>query len=334
MIISECRREKRKNRITNMIFTQTTANHGFLFFHLFLMFCFLLGCSLGQKQDPSVFVDQLYGASNSGDIEKVKDLLEKGADPNLPNFIGGTPLVQAATNGHKEVCELLILKGANVNYSESIGGYTALLWAASNGHQSVCELLISKGADVNTTNNDGYTALHWAALKGYYAICKLLIENGAKLNVQTKEYGWTPLICAAIDGHTDVCKLLVENGADVSIKDNKGDTALGAAIEGSHSETIKYLRTRKSSSSQSSADSNIVSFTPGVTMENYKRLKTGMTYKQAVEILGEEGEEISSSDLGDIRTVMYMWKGYSLGANMNAMFQNDRLQTKAQFGLK
>jgi hypothetical protein len=72
-----------------------------------------------------------------------------------------------------------------------------------------------------------------------------------------------------------------------------------------------------------------------VTLENYLKIQTGMTYSQVVEILGEPGEELSRSSFGDITTVMYSWKGKgSLGANMNAMFQNDRLISKAQFGLR
>lgn len=71
-----------------------------------------------------------------------------------------------------------------------------------------------------------------------------------------------------------------------------------------------------------------------VTKAQYDALSDGMTYSEAVRVLGCEGEEMSSSSLGNIKTVMLMWEGRGLGANMNAMFQNDRLVTKAQFGLK
>ena len=73
---------------------------------------------------------------------------------------------------------------------------------------------------------------------------------------------------------------------------------------------------------------------PGLTLDNYKLIATGMTYKQVVSITGAEGEELSSNELGGISTVMYQWRSATApGANMNAMFQNDRLVSKAQFGL-
>ncbi len=71
-----------------------------------------------------------------------------------------------------------------------------------------------------------------------------------------------------------------------------------------------------------------------VTKAHYDALQSGMTYGQAISVLGCEGEEMSSSDMAGFKTVMYMWNGNSLGGNMNAMFQNDSLINKAQFGLK
>lgn len=70
----------------------------------------------------------------------------------------------------------------------------------------------------------------------------------------------------------------------------------------------------------------------GLSKANYLRISEGMTYREVVAILGEPGEEMSRADIAGISTVMYGWKRWN-GANMNAMFQNDALVTKAQFGL-
>ena len=70
----------------------------------------------------------------------------------------------------------------------------------------------------------------------------------------------------------------------------------------------------------------------GLNYANYLRIREGMTYPEVVKILGSSGKEISRSELVGITTVMYSWSKWS-GANMNAMFQNGKLVTKAQFGL-
>lgn len=72
---------------------------------------------------------------------------------------------------------------------------------------------------------------------------------------------------------------------------------------------------------------------PLVSKSDYDRIEEGMSYAQTSKIIGAPGEELSRSDLAGYRTVMYSWKN-SNGSNMNAMFQNDRLVTKAQFGLR
>lgn len=72
----------------------------------------------------------------------------------------------------------------------------------------------------------------------------------------------------------------------------------------------------------------------GITMAKYSQLQTGMSYEQVKSILGAAGEEMSSNEIGGTRTVMYQWKAGGFGANMNAMFQNDKLIQKAQAGLE
>jgi hypothetical protein len=79
---------------------------------------------------------------------------------------------------------------------------------------------------------------------------------------------------------------------------------------------------------------------PGISKAEFDQIKSGMTYQQVVEIIGSEGEVLSESGTPggtslDIHTVMYMWEGESgLGANANMMFQGNKLQNKAQFGLQ
>jgi hypothetical protein len=69
-----------------------------------------------------------------------------------------------------------------------------------------------------------------------------------------------------------------------------------------------------------------------ITKAKYDSIQTGMSYEQVQGIMGEPGEEMSRSEIGGYTTIMCVWKNAS-GSNMNAMFQNGKLTTKAQFGL-
>ena len=71
----------------------------------------------------------------------------------------------------------------------------------------------------------------------------------------------------------------------------------------------------------------------GVNMENFKELQTGMTYEQVAGILGQEGEEMSRSEIAGTITVLYTWKADDF-SNMNVTFQNNALVSKAQLGLR
>lgn len=72
---------------------------------------------------------------------------------------------------------------------------------------------------------------------------------------------------------------------------------------------------------------------PVVTRREYEQVNDGQTYEEVTAIIGQPGREISSSDLAGMRTVMYSWSNAD-GSNMNAMFQDGKLVTRAQFGLK
>lgn len=71
-----------------------------------------------------------------------------------------------------------------------------------------------------------------------------------------------------------------------------------------------------------------------VTLAKFYELRDGMSYYQVREILGCNGTLLSRSDVPGYTTVMMGWDGEGWGANMNAMFQNNSLVSKAQLGLK
>jgi len=102
---------------------------------------------------------ELLNACKDGDLEKVKQLLEEGADVNVKDEKGRTALMFASWYGHKKVVKQLLEKGADVNAREYKDGETALMWAAAKGDKKVVKLLLESGADVNAKNKGGWTAL-------------------------------------------------------------------------------------------------------------------------------------------------------------------------------
>lgn len=95
--------------------------------------------------------------------------------------------------------------------------------AAKNGHKEIVELLISKGADVNgTTDGLGWTPLHHAAKCGYKEIAKLLINNGADRVAEARWGGHTPGDLAANFGHKEIVELLGTFFHDRTAEDDKG----------------------------------------------------------------------------------------------------------------
>ncbi|BAU14079.1 hypothetical protein LEP3755_46240 [Leptolyngbya sp. NIES-3755] len=74
--------------------------------------------------------------------------------------------------------------------------------------------------------------------------------------------------------------------------------------------------------------------TPTVTLSEYNQIQSAMSYSEVIGIIGSSGSEQSRVEVpGTPETVMYAWQN-SDGSNMNAMFQDDELVSKAQFGLK
>lgn len=70
-----------------------------------------------------------------------------------------------------------------------------------------------------------------------------------------------------------------------------------------------------------------------ITYDKYQQLQEGMTYEEVKEIIGNPGEELSRSSFDDYTFTMYSWTNPN-ASNMTATFENDRLSSKSQFGLR
>ena len=109
----------------------------------------LVGCG------PSTPDISIHDAALEGNIEAIKQHLAAGTDVNDKGLFGGTPLIFAES---REIIELLIVAGADVNYSPA-NGITPLANAVIRADKESAELLISSGADVNSKDREGDTPL-------------------------------------------------------------------------------------------------------------------------------------------------------------------------------
>jgi len=162
--------------------------------------------------DPAHMADAIM----RGDMDRVKNLIEEGADVNAKGIMD-PPLSMAAMRGNEDIVRLLIGAGADVN---AVGrdGQTALHKTRSG---NVAELLIANGANVNAKTSEdarwrqGWTPLHMAvSLNRRKEVAQLLIAKGADINAMNAD-GETPLDVVKWSGK-DMAELLIANGAAVS----------------------------------------------------------------------------------------------------------------------
>ena len=172
--------------------------------------------------------------------EMVELLIEKGANINMVSEDGPTLLHYAAAFSDKrEVVELLIKEGANVDAVDD-NGNTPLFSAALSGKREMVELLIEKRANVDAVNKVKNTPLHAAALSGKREVVEFLIEKGANINAVNESKN-TPLHAATLSGKREVVELLIGEGAHIDAIDDNGYTPLSWAAEHSQKGVIESL---------------------------------------------------------------------------------------------
>ncbi|GMH36832.1 hypothetical protein BSKO_04705 [Bryopsis sp. KO-2023] len=191
------------------------------------------------REDCDQLNSDLYNAAGSGDSEK--ELLSKGADPSSTHGgFNSTPLHVAAEQGHVEIVEMLIEKGANVD-AQNNRGVTALYFAAQNGHLEIARVLVQAGATVDLETERGATPLIIAAENGELEVAGFLLESGANVNARN-DTGDTPLHKAGYYGNPELVRLLLDNGAEKDSQAQDGETPLVWAAKYGSAEAIEVLK--------------------------------------------------------------------------------------------
>ena len=181
----------------------------------------------------------LVAAAHDGDLAKVTEFIESGADPNSCDTNGmGTLLTR-----HAPVTAYLLSKGADPNLQRNENISPVLTGLVYTGNVDCVRLLLEAGADVNRQNEHNHeTAMHYAVAGDNVEMVEVLLAHGADVGMKTKPRmrtyflwrdarvrGETPLHRAAAWGSAQVIQLLLDAGANPSTIDINKDTPLSYA---------------------------------------------------------------------------------------------------------
>ena len=187
---------------------------------------------------------ELANAVLAADEERIRFLVEKGADINARDRQGYAPLQAAARSRKDKLIPTLVELGADVDGRDR-DGFTALSNAAQRNHVPTIRALVERGADLEAAAEGGFAPLSLAIDGGHFLAAKALIELGANVNARSGDDKVTPLMVTASwmavgeqakqielrQGlrSTDIATALIDRGADVNAVNAHGISALMVA---------------------------------------------------------------------------------------------------------
>lgn len=177
----------------------------------------------GNTEQQRVIVDAVLpvlmcSAAGRGMLPQMREMLVAGVSPSVADYDKRTPLHLACAEGHLDVAEFLVSKGADLDVIDRFGR-TPLAEAIKHGQGELCTMLLGKGAKLLLTQEKEASMMLNAVNNGDVQTIGLLLEAGVSPSVADYDKR-TPLHLAAALGKPEIAKLLLEKGADKEAKDH------------------------------------------------------------------------------------------------------------------
>uniref|UniRef100_A0A8C9NX06 Ankyrin 1 n=1 Tax=Serinus canaria TaxID=9135 RepID=A0A8C9NX06_SERCA len=195
----------------------------------------------------------LHIAARNDDTRTAAVLLQNDPNADVLSKTGFTPLHIAAHYENLSVAQLLLNRGASVNFTPQVSAegedtgacaapdeLTPLHCAARNGHVRIAEILLDHGAPIQAKTKNGLSPIHMAAQGDHLDCVRLLLQYSADIDDITLDH-LTPLHVAAHCGHHRVAKLLLEKGAKPNSRALNGFTPLHIACKKNHIRVMELL---------------------------------------------------------------------------------------------
>lgn len=138
-----------------------------------------------EKQE---LMEQLMSAAQKGDDETVKKMFARGVPPDSYLNKSNTPLMEASLKGHLSTVQLLVNRGANVNFQHSDTGFTALMIAAKNKRPEIVFFFVESKANVNLKDKTENTALDYAQLHYVQENVNAIVKAGGTSKLDAEFY--------------------------------------------------------------------------------------------------------------------------------------------------
>lgn len=115
-------------------------------------------------------------------VEKVRFLLENGADPNQSTTLGRVPLIYATREDRYDVSKLLLEHGAKADVGD-LSNPTVLSIAVKKGNKDIAKLLLEHGGRADSESSSGSRVLADAINAGDAGMITLLLDHEANANI-------------------------------------------------------------------------------------------------------------------------------------------------------